>query len=278
MPQLRLPDARADLSRNKVQLDRESGDLVLWGGILTKKLNASAGALEFTYLHLGERDAAKRATRDRSLDTFGARLVREPASGRWDFEGEAAVQSGSISASFASAAPKLKVSSWFAHAEAGFTARHPWSPHVSLEFDYASGDGGGPGYGRFDTLLGMRRADFAPSGLYNAVARTNIISPALRAEVVPSKRLDAFAAYRPMWLASATDSFSTTGVRDASGRSGRFAGHQLEARARYWLVPKRLRLEWDGVIMVKGRFLEDAPNAPASGTTVYNAFNATVNF
>ena len=278
MPQLRLPDARADLNGNKVQLDRESGDLVLWGGILSKKISASAGALEFTYLHLGERDSARLATRDRSLDTFGARLFREPASGRLDFEGEVAIQSGSISASIASAAPKLDVSSWFAHAEAGFTARHPWSPHVSLEFDYASGDGRGPGYGRFDTLFGMRRADFAPAGLYNAVARTNIISLGLRAEAAPSKRLDAFAAYRPMWLASATDSFSTTGVRDAAGQSGTFAGHQLEARVRYWLVPKRLRLEWDGLIMAKGRFLEDAPNAPPRGATVYNAFNATVSF
>jgi hypothetical protein len=278
MPQVRLPDARADLSRNKVQLDRESGDLVLWGGVLTKKLNASAGALEMTYLHLGERDSAKLATRDRSLDTFGARLFREPASGRLDFESEFIVQAGHISASLAPSAPKLRVSSGFVHAEAGFTARHSWSPRLALEFDYASGDGRGPKLGRFDTLFGMRRADLAPSGLYNTVARTNIISLGLRAEAAPSKRLDAFAAYRPMWLASATDSFATTGVRDAAGLSGTFAGHQLEARVRYWLVPKRLRLEWDGLIMAKGRFLADAPNAPPRGTTVYNSFNATVSF
>ncbi|KQZ72563.1 hypothetical protein ASE06_08585 [Sphingopyxis sp. Root214] len=68
------------------------------------------------------------------------------------------------------------------------------------------------------------------------------------------KRIDAFAAYRPLWLASRFDSFSTTGVRDASGGAGRFAGHQIEARVRYWLLPKRLRLEWNGLLLAKGQF------------------------
>jgi hypothetical protein len=147
-----------------------------------------------------------------------------------------------------------------------------------LEFDYASGDGRGAKFGRFDTLFGMRGADFAPSGLYTAVGRSNLIASGIRLEVTPSKRLDAFAAYRALWLASRYDSFATTGVRDIQGSSGRFAGHQVEARLRHWLVPKRLRLEWSGVFLAKGRFLETAPNAPAAGNTLYSALNATISF
>ena len=124
----------------------------------------------------------------------------------------------------------------------------------------------------------MRGADFAPSGLYTAVGRSNLIASGIRLEVTPSKRLDAFAAYRALWLASRYDSFATTGVRDIQGSSGRFAGHQVEARLRHWLVPKRLRLEWSGVFLAKGRFLETAPNAPAAGNTLYNALNATISF
>lgn len=124
----------------------------------------------------------------------------------------------------------------------------------------------------------MRRADLAPAGLYNAVGRANLFATGIRLEATPSKRIDAFAAYRPLWLASRFDSFSTTGVRDASGNSGRFAGHQFEARVRYWLIPKGLRLEWNGLILVKGRFLREAPNAPAGGNTLYNSFNATISF
>lgn len=278
LPQVRLPDGRADLVDNRVKFDRESFDLLLWGGLAAKKLAGKRGAIEFSFYHLGERDSPRLATRDRSLDTASLRVVRDPASGGFDFETEAIYQWGSISASVAATAPKLDVSAWFAHLEAGYTFRKPWSPHVSVEFDYASGDGRGAKFTRFDTLFGMRRADLAPAGIYNAVGRANLIAPGLRVEVSPSKRVDAFAAYRPLWLASRFDSFSTTGVRDASGKAGGFAGHQMEARVRYWLIPKRLRMEWSSVLLAKGRFLKDAPNATAGSGTFYNSFNATISF
>ncbi|MBJ7439253.1 MAG: alginate export family protein [Sphingopyxis sp.] len=278
LPQVRLPDNRPDLVDNKVRFDRESFDVVLWGGLASKKFGAKRTAVELSYFHLGERDSGRLATRDRSLDTFGARLFRDPAPGRADFEAEAFIQTGSISASASPAAPRLDLSAWFTHLEAGYTFRHAWSPHVSLEFDYASGDGRGGKFGRFDTLFGMRRSDLAPAGLYNAVGRANVMAPGLRVEFTPSKRFDAFAAYRPLWLASRFDSFSTTGARDASGRSGRFAGHQFEARLRYWLIPKTLRLEWNALVLAKGRFLRDAPNVTARGTTLYNSLNATISF
>ena len=278
LPQVRLPDNRPDIVDNRVKFDRESFDLVLWGGLVTKKLARKRDAVELSYFHLGERDSPKLATRDRSLDTIGLRLFRDPAAGRPDFESETFYQTGSVSASLAPTSAKLDVSAWFTHLEAGYTFKHPWSPRIALEFDYASGDAPGGKFGRFDSLFGMRRADLAPAGLYNAVGRANLIATGLRVEAAPTKRLDAFAAYRPLWLASRFDSFSTTGVRDAGGRSGRFAGHQIEARIRYWLIPKHLRLEWNGVLLAKGRFLRDAVNAPAGGDTLYNSINATVSF
>jgi hypothetical protein len=67
-------------------------------------------------------------------------------------------------------------------------------------------------------------------------------------------------------------------VRDASGRSGDFAGHQLDTRVRYWLVPQVWRLEADAVLLMKGRFLEDAPNAPATGDMHYLSLNLSAAF
>jgi hypothetical protein len=124
----------------------------------------------------------------------------------------------------------------------------------------------------------MRRADFAPAGIYNAIGRANISAPGVRAEVAPSARWDAFATYKPMWLAEKTDSFSTTGVRDPSGNSGSFAGHQLDMRFRYWIVPNFLRGELNAVVLLKGRFLESAPHAPATGDTHYVATSITASF
>jgi len=278
LPQQRRPDDSNGVRNKRVRIDHEGFDLVLWGGIVSKARAIGPAMAELSYFHLGERDEPGRPTRDRSLDTFGGRIIREPETGRFDYEVEAFYQTGHISASLAPTAARQSVGASFLHADAGYSFAGPWKPRLSVEFDRASGDRRGGRYGRFDTLFGMRRADLAPAGLYNAVARTNIMTPGIRLEATPAKRWDWFAAYRALWLASRTDAFSTTGVRDAAERSGRFAGHQMEARLRYWVVPSRLRFEFDGLLLAKGRFLRDAPNAPAGKWTRYSSFNLTASF
>ncbi len=67
-------------------------------------------------------------------------------------------------------------------------------------------------------------------------------------------------------------------IKDAVRANRTLAGHQVEARVRYWLIPKRLRLEWNSLYLAKGRFLREAPNAPVGGSSFYNSFNATVSF
>ncbi|MEG3148633.1 alginate export family protein [Sphingomonas sp. ZT3P38] len=278
LPQLRLPDDTAALRDKAVHIDRESFDQVLWGGTISRARTIGPALAELSFYHLGERDAPGRPSRDRSLNTVGGRIVRDPAAGAIDYEAEAIYQLGHVRAGLAATAELLDVSASFVHAEIGYTFSGGWKPHVAIEFDRASGDGPGGSYGRFDTLFGMRRADLAPSGLYNAIGRANIVTPALRVEAVPNKAVDWMMSYRPMWLADRTDAFSTTGVRDATGRSGNFAGHQIDARLRYWLVRDRLRYEIDGVWLAKGRFLRDAPNAPPPRGTTYVSVNLTASF
>ena len=272
LPQTRLPADLASVLDARAALDRESFDAVLWGGLLTRNRGAGRVSVEAGFFHFGERDRAGLPTRDRSLDTAGGRVFREAAPGRVDFEVEAYRQWGKASAGTGVTA-QLPVSAWMLHADVGHSFAGAWKPRVSLRFDYVSGDRPGGRYNRFDTLFGMRRAELAPAGLYNAVGRANLLSPGIRVEAVPGKRSDGFLAYRALWLASATDSFSTTGVRDARGRSGRFAGHQFEARVRHWLVPNALRLEGNALYLAKGRFLERAPNAPRNGDTLYTSLN-----
>ncbi|WP_307119631.1 alginate export family protein [Sphingomonas kyeonggiensis] len=278
LPQQRRPDNAASLRHNAVAPDREGFDLVLWGGTLAKARAFGPLLLEGSFYHLGERDMPGRPTRDRSLNTYGGRVLRDSAPGKLDAEIEAFYQSGRISASTAANAVTLPVSAWFVHGDAGYTFRAGWRPRIAVEYDRASGDRPGNRYGRFDTLFGMRRADLAPSGLYNAVGRANISSAGMRVEVTPSKRLDGLVSYHALWLAEPRDSFSTTGVRDATGRSGRFAGHQWDARLRWWVRPAALRFEADAVVLAKGRFLEEAPNANRGGTTLYGSLNLTASF
>lgn len=274
MPQRRRPDDIDALLSNEPAIDREGSALVLWGGVLGRAKTIGPALIETSYFHLGEHDTSGRPTRDRSLDTASVRIARDPGVAKLDYEVEAIGQTGSLSTSLAAGAPRQQVRAWFVHGRVGYSWAGAWKPRLLAEFDYASGDAPGGSYGRFDTLFGMRRADLAPAGLYNAIARGNVVAPSLQAEAAQG-RTDLMLSYRPMWLAARTDSFSSTGVRDASGRAGDFAGHQIDGRVRYRLS-KAVRLEGDAVLLAKGRFLRDAPNAPPGRWTKYVALNLMV--
>lgn len=279
LPQRRLPEDLPSLLDNEIEMDEESSDLVLWGGVITTPKLAGGTAIDVGYLRLHERDAEDLATRNRRLGTSTARWFRDAAPGHWDFEVEGAYQDGNIRASTSPTARDLDVSAYFYRVRVGYQWNSAWKPRVQIEYDHVSGDESGTSdYERYDTLFGFRRADYAPSGIYATVGRANIRSPGIRVEFAPSPRLDAFVGYRALWLESSTDSFSTSGVRDASGRSGRSAGHQLDSRLRYWIVPRALRFEADLVLLDKGRFLVDAPNAPDTGDTSYFSVNLTASF
>jgi hypothetical protein len=279
LPQRRLPEDLPSVLDNDIEMDEESSALVLWGGIITTPRFADGSAIDVGYLRLHERDTADLATRNRRIGTATARWYRDAVPGRWDFEVEGAYQDGRIRASASPTAPDRNVSAHFYRVRVGYQWATAWKPRVQLEYDYVSGDKSGTDdYERYDTLFGFRRADFAPSGIYAAVARANMRSPGIRVEMTPGPRMDAFVGYRALWLESSTDSFSTSGVRDASGRSGRFAGHQLDARMRYWILPQALRFEGDLVLLDKGRFLTEAPNAPNTGDTTYYSINLTATF
>ena len=277
LPQQRRPDDLARLRRNAVAFDHEGFDLVLWGGLVSREKAIGPLTIEGGFFHLGERDTPGRPTRDRSLDTVSVRVIRDPAPGHLDGEVEAIGQRGHLSASLAPTAARQQARAWFVHADTGYTFGDPWKTRLSVEYDHASGDKPGGANNRFDTLFGMRRADLAPAGLFNAISRSNVISTGLRVEAVPDKRTDLMATIHPMWLDAREDSFSSTAVRDASGRSGRFAGTQLDGRVRHLVAPW-LRLEADLVLLAKGRFLRDAPNAPPGRWTRYLSLNATATF
>jgi hypothetical protein len=211
---------------------------------------------------------------------MGARLARPASKGAFDYDLEAIRQSGHARATTsASDNAQLDVSAYFLHAEVGRSFGGTWSPRLALQYDRASGDGSNSEtYTRFDTLFGARRGEYGPTSLYGAVQRSNLSSPGVRLDVVPDKRWDGFIAYRALWLEDASDSFAATGVRDRTGLSGKFAGHQIEARARYWLVPKVARIDTGAAFLIKGRFLRDAPNAPDTGDTTYGYFDLTFTF
>jgi hypothetical protein len=274
--QQRLPDDKPSLLGNKVKFDHEGDDLVFWGAFFNKPKIAGSANLDVYLYALDEGDRPTHATRDRHIFTPGFRLFRDPAAGQLDYQLEYAYQFGHISTSSTPGAPRQDVSAHTLHAELGYQFAGSWQPRLSAFYDFGSGDGPGGKYSRFDGLFGTRTSDWGPGGLFGPLGRSNISSPGFRLEAKPSKRLDGFVAYRAAWLANAHDSFASTGVKDAAGTSGKFAGHQVWARARYWLVPKMLRWETGGAVLFNGRFLRNAPNANRFGDAVYGYTDLTL--
>lgn len=279
LPHTRLPANRADLIDNSVRWDRESFDLTFWGAHFTRPDLFTGIALQANILGLRERDGDNGATRNRHLLTVGARLHRAPAPGQWDIDMEGAVQTGTIRQTVAANAPLQDVHAFFAHAEIGYSIAAPLKPRISLLLDIASGDDPRtPDYSRFDTLYGPRRWEFGPSGIFGALARTNIVAPGVRIEAVPAPRWDVMTLWRPAWLHSRRDRFSNSGPVDPNGQSGRFAGHMIEVRLGHWLIDKRLRLEAGTAVLTSGALLDSAPNAPRFGDTRYAYGQMTVSF
>ncbi len=267
LPDKRHPDTKGEIVDNAWSIDTEGFDLRFWG--VFAELERKGVALEGYALVLDERDDQIHATRNRHLRTIGGR-IRVPDAAAFDFELEAALQLGRIRTSREANAASVPVRAYMVHAEAGYDLVGWLNARVSLQADLASGDKSQTSrYERFDSLYGPRRSDWGPTSLYGPLGYSNVRSLGVRAQVAPSKRFDAFLDWRKLWLDSADDAFAFTGIRDASGATGRDAGSQLQARVRYWIIPKRIKIDAGAAWLDKGPVLTHAPNVQDRRDTHY---------
>lgn len=281
LPVNRRPSDQASLLNNRHGWDDQSTGLRFWGALYGRAGLPGGVAAEAFVFGLEEKDSLGRLTRDRDILTFGGRIHRPPVAGSWDYELEGGWQTGEARASTAPAdVTDLDVRAHYLHAEVGYHFNAPWSPRVSLIYDLASGDRDPTDgeYNRFDSLYGSRGPDFGPTALFGPLGRSNISSPGVRLEARPDNRWDGYVFYRALWLDETRDAFANTGVRDPAGASGRFAGHQIEARARYWVAPGALRLELTAATLINGDFLNGAPNATNQGDVRYGGVELTAGF
>ena len=272
VPVRRLPDEGPRLARNEVELDRENVGTIMWGAFYGSRAWHAGVRLEAYVLGLREQDRVSVATRNRRLLTPGFRMHRPAERGDVDVEVEAAGQLGrSRATTRAEDEADLDHLAVFAHLSLGYTGDAVWRPRIVLQYDYASGDADPEdgANGRFDPLFGARRFELGPTGLYGALARSNLNAPGARAEVRPHEMVDGFVAYRGVWLAQRRDAWTTSGLRDVSGSSGAFVGHQLEASIRWRPLVGNVTIDVGGATLVRGRFAKTAPNAGRGGDPAY---------
>ncbi len=270
MPVIRLPLETGALAKNAVAFDVENTSAFFAGGFVSAPLGAEV-QVEAYVLGLHESDHPLAPSADRRLVTPGVRLLRPPANGTFDFQLEMMAQLGTSRATAEAADGRdLAHRAFSAHLSAGWRFDVAASPRLALQYDFASGDDDARDglNGRFDVLFGARRFELGPTGLWGAIARSNLHSPGVRVEVAPHPTLEAFAAYRALWLASPRDAWTTAPLVDPTGASGTFVGHHLEARVRWSPLPRNLALEVGGAWLAQGTFAKSAPGA-RGGDSVY---------
>jgi hypothetical protein len=277
LPVSRLPNNtdRSALRNNEFELDRESSDLRFWGVHAVFPASEDDQILALYMLGIAETDQRDIPSRNRSFVTAGIRLGQRV--GAWHLEMEAAYQHGRSRATILPGdRDDLDHRAYLIHLQGSIElprlcCRNGSVARAMLRYDYASGDKD-PTDGRnerFDTLYGGRRFELGPTGLYGPFARSNIHSLGIALVLKPNKRSEIMLQYRPAWLASQRDAFVGSGLRDFSGQSGHFAGHQAEVRWRWHVLPGNLLFELGGAYLAKGEFLREAPGAPDSANTVY---------
>ena len=208
----------------------------------------------------GLKNSRTQASRNR-LSTPGFRFYRDPRRGRFDFEIETALQTGTSRSSL-TGTTSLDHNARLHHVTLGYSFDAPWFPRLLLRYDYASGDRdpNDDDNERFNSLFSARRFEYAPTSLWGPISRTNISTPGARLELRPADRWTAMLHYRALWLASKKDEWSGTGVRDPAGDSGSFVGHHVELRTR-WRPQSFLLLEAGYAHIFDGEFIRNAPNS-----------------
>ncbi len=268
MPGQIRPNDTASLEDNEVKHDRFSDDLWL-GGFFAESPTLISGVTSRGYaVWLQEDDTpGKQESQDRSLVTLGAQFQKKRASGKWDFDVEGAVQRGERRETNSPLdVQDQKVRAGFLHAEVGYSLIDTgWN--VAATYDFASGDDdpNDNRSGLFDPIFGPIRGDLGPTGLFTMVHRNNLSAPGARVLYNAGGSWDLMVHWQAVWLDSATDAFGRIGVRDISGSSGTFAGHQIQMRARVPLVENKVRLEIGAVSFQNGEFFRNAPNATGNG-------------
>lgn len=280
IPVQRLPRGAQDLRDNEQDFDEERSQVQFFGVHGEKQELIGAASGELYAFGIDEEDGRSLNTRNRQLWTLGFRIAKAPKAGEFDFDLEAAYQTGDARASSSSAdTTDLDHEAEFVHVSAAYRWDTPLQTRLEFLFDYASGDAD-PNDGnsnRFDTLFGARRFEYGPTGIFGAFARANIITPGLRLNLKPTENTQLMIADRFHYLASNQDAWSTSGLVDATGNSGDYIGNLAEFRLR-WDPHTNLRVEGGVAHLFAGSFIDNAPNATTQGDTTYGYIQTVLSF
>lgn len=244
--------------RDEVQLDEQSERFVFWGVYWETN---QVPWLRTNLYYFGFNDQrSSNVARQRTFSTFGLRLYELPQEGRLDYSLESIWQTGKRG--------NVDHFAHFQHVHVGYTFNLPWSPRLLLHYDYASGDSN-PNDSQdsaFDTLFGARHPQFNPIGNFGPFFSHNVSSPGWRVLAIPYKGWRVQLKHRVWYLATSRGTFGNEpfvtntngGLRDASGGSGNFLGHDIETRVQ-WKISDNWNFDAGYSHWFKGSYFDRLP-------------------
>ena len=238
-PVVRFPSDAASVDANERAFDKSYSERRLFGAYITSPDNN----VKLQSYWLKEDDSEELATNNRDLYTLSVDYTKAFNNG-WKGNMEVVGQTGTARETRAAddtIDKDVRAYMLFGYIGKKITA----NTFLRAELDYISGDNDTSDnrINNFDSLFGVRRFDFGPTDVYQAMPRRNLKTVGLRSISKPSSAHNVLLGYKAMWYQKAPES-----VDD-------FIGHQVEARWRYNVL-SNLRLSIGGAYLFKGRGFE----------------------
>lgn len=227
---------------NDPRLDNEPSDKIFWGAFVETRLFDRPDIFQ-TYLYGLDENRDSPPNQRFDILSTGIRLFRRPSQSNWHYEVEGLFQWGdSPAADPVSALREHRAR--FLHLQLGYSFDLPWQPELNLIYDYASGDKNplDDETNSFDSLYGVPRPEYGPTGIYRAFVRNNIDTPGVLVNLQPANNVDAFIKVQDFSLASAAEGWRTTRYRHPGGLGEDHVGTQLETRVRWHIMNNKLTL------------------------------------
>ncbi len=236
--------------RDERDLDEQSKRSVFWGTSLESSHFAWLN-LNAYYFGLNDQRSSS-INAQRTFSTFGTRLYKKPGRQQIDYEIETVWQMGKRG--------NTDHFAHFQHFNLGYTFDIPWAPRLLIHYDYASGDRNSNDSqdSTFDTLFGGRRSEYIPTGNFGPFFRTNVSSPGWRLILNPVDGWKLQLKHRIWYLATTRGALAGSGLRDASGGSGKFLGHDVELQVQ-WKVNQNVEFDAGYDHWFKGDYFDRLP-------------------
>lgn len=233
------------VERLKYDFDRPDEDTWIYGGVLSIRQWSNFVTIQPYFLGRkvnGDPTNSINADRKADSDIYapGLRVYGLFGSSGFDFDTNVNEQFGRFGSLTGTNAKNysqaLRQQDALAYSlELGYTFDHDWKPRASVYYGFGTGDknSGDNINQRFDTFYGFNQ----PWSRNDYFSWDNVHAPKARLEFTPYKEVRIDTGYNAYWQESETGGWNRTGLRDATGQSGNFLGHEFDIRMRHQLNP-----------------------------------------